>query len=334
MTNTLYKKMTVFSLILMLGLMPAFSYADNDNGKKKNRQNNRSERVEKHDDRDNDRDEDDDGDEDRDEDRKSEKKEKGRKNSERKELCRTAFGRLFAPGFVNNWGAEEREFFWNCFVPFGIAKKFNGTTSSTTPSTDVTAPVISNLLAKPNTIKATITWNTNEKSDSTVFWSNSANVNVNSSSTASTTRSEKVKEHKLVIEGLSASTTYYFVVRSKDGNGNTSTSTESSFTTKPVSTDSSAPVISSVTLLMSTSTANIGWHTNENATSRVYYGTSSGLDVNASTTSFVENSTLKQNHLITVSGLATSTLYYFAAESRDGSGNRTVTPVFSATTSN
>lgn len=331
MTNTLYKKMTVFSLVLMLGLMPALSYADNDNGKKKNKQNDRSERIEKNDDRDDDRDEDED--EDRDEDRKSEKrekKEKDRKNSDRKELCRTAFGRLFAPGFVNNWGAEEREFFWNCFVPFGIAKKFNGTTSSTTPSTDVTAPVISNLLAKPNTVKATITWNTNEKSDSAVFWGTSTGV---TSSSTSLVKNEKVKEHKLVIEGLSASTTYYFVVRSKDASGNTSTSSESSFTTKPVSTDSSAPIISSVTLLMSTSTANISWHTNENATSRVYYGTSSGLDVNASTTSFVENTTLKQNHSILVSGLSTSTLYYFAAESRDGSGNRTVTPVFSATTS-
>ena len=325
MTNQISRKTTIFFLILAIGFMPALSYAKSDKEKKnRSKSDNRNERVEINDDRDNDRDDDD----------NDKNKRKGRneeRKDSRKELCRIAFGHLFAPGYIKNWGSDERDFFWNCFVPFGISKKFNGTASSTP---DILAPVISNLLAKPNTVKATITWNTNEKSDSAVFWSNSANVNVNSSSTATVTKIEKVKEHKLVIENLTASTTYYFVIRSKDPSGNTSTSTESSFTTKSVSSDSIAPIISSVTLLVGTSTANIGWHTNENATSRVYYGTSSGLDINASTTSFTENSTLKQSHSVLLSNLSTSTLYYFVAESKDANGNKTVTPVFSATTNN
>lgn len=318
------RKLTVLSLVLVLGFAPALSYAkDNSNRKEKGENSDRSERVEIGDDHD-DRSNEDDND-------KEKQRGKNKNKSEKKNgLCRVAFGHLIAPGFIKNWGEVNRSSLWNCFLPFGINASFSGTASTT----DSVAPIISSVAAKPNTIKATITWLTNEKSDSTIFWGTSLGVNVNSSSTATVTRNERVKEHKIVLENLAASTTYYFVVRSKDPSGNTSTSGEGTFATKLVSPDTSAPVISSVALIVGTSTANISWHTNENATSKVYYGTSSGLDVNATSTTFLENTTPKQNHLISLSSLATSTLYYFAAESRDASGNRTVTPVFSASTTN
>jgi len=104
--------------------------------------------------------------------------------------------------------------------------------------------------------------------------------------------------------------------------------------TASTTSDIIAPNISRITTLVSTSTINIGWKTNENATSRVYYGTSIGLDVNASTTNFIENSALKKNHILTLSDLATSTTYYFALESKDGSNNKKITSIFSATTIN
>ena len=317
MTNKISRKTTIFFLVLMLGLgsIPMSSYA-NSNGNSEEKREDKKEKLER-----------------KKIEHREDKEKKVEKKIERKidrtinKNCRAIFSRLFNAGFFLN--QSDINLFIECLRPFGINASFSGVSSSTP---DTLAPVISNLSAKPNTVKSTITWNTNEKSDSTVFWSTSAGVNVNSSSTLNLTKSDRVKEHKLVIENLNASTTYYFVVRSKDAYGNTSTSTEGSFTTKQANTDNAPPIISSVTLLVGTSTANIGWHTNENATSRVYYGTSSSLDVNASTTNFVENSTLKQNHSILLSGLSTSTLYYFASESRDANGNRTVTPIFSATT--
>ncbi|MDO8728979.1 MAG: fibronectin type III domain-containing protein [bacterium] len=221
--------------------------------------------------------------------------------------------------------------FMECLRPFGINARFSGMASSTP---DITAPIITNLSIKPNTTKVNISWLTNEKSDSTVFWSTSANIDVNSSSTASSTQSALIRNHQIVIENLTASTTYFIIVRSKDASSNIGTSSETSFTTKTTIPDNFPPVVSEITLLVGTSTVNVGWKTNENATSRVYYGTSIGLDVNASTTNFIENSTLKKNHTLTISNLATSTTYYFAIESKDVNNNRTVTPTFTTTTSN
>ncbi|MGB3921932.1 MAG: fibronectin type III domain-containing protein [Minisyncoccia bacterium] len=329
MTDT-FRKLTVFSLVLAILLAPALSFAhDNDNGKKKRKSSDRSERVEINDDRDDDSDDDDD---DKDDNRRSDRQEDWTKKKSDQALaksCRQVFKRLFGHGFLAN-NADIADLI-ECLRPFGVNATFTGTASSTV---DTVAPILSNISAKPNTLKAVITWNTNEKSDSTVFWSATAGVNVNSSTTASVTKSDRVKEHKIVLENLTASTTYYFIVRSKDAAGNVSTSSELSFATKSLVADVTAPTISNVTLLVASTSATVSWQTNENATSKVYYGTSASLDVNATSTNFLENTSLKQSHALNLSGLSTSTLYYFAAESRDGSGNRTVTPVFSASTSN
>lgn len=196
MTNQISRKVTVFFLVLMIGLTPVLSYAK-DKENKKYRENDRQEQTDNNEGRD-----------------------------KRDRSCFRAFGHFFAHGFIKNRG--EVNFFGNCFLPFGIGKKFIGMASST-----------------PDIIP---------------------------------------------------------------------------------------PIIKRVSLLVGTSTASVGWKTNENATSRVYYGTSASLDVNASTTNFIENSTPKKNHFLTLSSLAISTTYYLAIESKDESGNKTVTPTFTAIT--
>ncbi|MDO8569441.1 MAG: fibronectin type III domain-containing protein [bacterium] len=303
MTNQISRKITVLFLVLMLGLAPALSYAKgDDNRKDRDEREDREEQVEN-------------------------REERSRRNNK---ICFRAFGHLFASGFLKHrGGGDNRILFENCFLPFGISKKFRGVASSTL---DATAPIITSLVAKPNTIKATITWHTNEKSDSTVFWSTSANVDVNSSSTASVTKSEKTKDHNVVIEDLTASTTYFVIVHSRDVDSNTGTSAELSFQTKVLAPDNTNPVISNVVLLIGTSTIKVSWGTNENASSRLYYGTSTSLNANATTTSFVENSTPTKNHVISLNGLNPQTQYHLAAESKDPSGNRTVTPTFTAST--
>lgn len=217
----------------------------------------------------------------------------------------------------------------NCFFPFGFGKKFRGIASSTP---DTVAPVISGILIRPNSTKAKISWHTDEKTENTVFWSTSASVDTNSSSTPSVSKFRKTKNHSVILRNLTASTTYYVLIRSKDKSGNTTFSPVTSFTTKAPLPDTHLPVISQVALLVGTSTVNVKWHTNENASSKVYYSTSSNVDTSASTTSFVENTTLKQDHSLSLTGLVSQTLYYLKAESKDGSGNTTVTATFSATT--
>src|SRR3989344_4604557 len=142
MKKAISRKLTISLLVLTLGFAPALSYAKN-NDNKKVREENKKEQNE-------------------------------RKNDQ---SCLRAFGHLIAPGFIKTHG--EVSFLDSCFLPFGISKKFSGVASSTV---DTTAPIITNLLVKPNTTKATVTWKTNERSNSTAFWSTSANININNAS--------------------------------------------------------------------------------------------------------------------------------------------------------
>lgn len=90
-----------------------------------------------------------------------------------------------------------------------------------TYAVDNTAPVISQIVATPNAdgVSATITWTTNEGADSRVDYGTSANtLSLNGKDSIPTT------SHSIVITGLTAGTTYYFRVTSKDPLGNSATS--------------------------------------------------------------------------------------------------------------
>jgi hypothetical protein len=300
-----YHKIAAFSLVSMLLLSPAVSFAKN-NGEGKNN----AHKIERGDDR---------------KDNQSNSK-KISKAKEEKRHCFKAFGHLFARGFIKNKG--EIEFPADCFMPFGIKKKFGGVASST----DSTAPAITNLSVRPNTVRALITWQTDEKSDSTVFWSTSPEVDTNSSSTLNIVKSERVKDHSITIQNLTASTTYYLLVRSKDASSNTATSSVISFRTHSLPLDTTPPVISTLGYLPATSTVMFSWKTNENSSSRVYFSTTSPLVLNASSTANVFSSTLTKDHLMTASDLTASTTYYIAVESVDQSGNKTTSPSFIVTT--
>ncbi len=247
--------------------------------------------------------------------------------------CLRAFGHLIAPGWIKHNGqlsvGEE------CSLPFGIGRKFNGGEPTTTPPVvDTTAPIISSLTVSPRLGDAVVRWTTNENANSEVFYSLNTPVDLSSSSTHSIVRGALVTDHRVVIGPLSASTTYYVIVRSHDASGNVSTSSETSLTTlAPQSTsDTTPPVISAIVSVPGTTSVQVGWTTDEFATSRVYYGASSTIDVHASTTTFVGSASLDKNHLVNVSPLTASTTYYFIVESVDASGNISRSSVFSATT--
>jgi len=108
----------------------------------------------------------------------------------------------------------------------GIQKKLCATS---TP--DTTAPVISDIVATSTTATTTqIKWLTNEKANSKVWYSISTPV-VAATSTAAVSSSDYVLNHSIALSGLTASTTYYYLVTSADKSGNTATATEKSFTT-------------------------------------------------------------------------------------------------------
>jgi hypothetical protein len=103
--------------------------------------------------------------------------------------------------------------------------------SFTTPSINVN-PVISNVsITNVSTTSAQINWLTDKSATSQVNYSTTSPVSL-STSTAVLNNS-LVTNHSVVITGLSASTTYYFVVQSSDASAHNATSSQNSFVTLP-----------------------------------------------------------------------------------------------------
>ncbi len=107
---------------------------------------------------------------------------------------------------------------------------------------------------------------------------------------------------------------------------------DNSTTTPPVA-DTLAPVISSIsTSNISSTTVMISWLTNEPATSKIYYATTT--PVNLGTALTVSNNSLVASHSLGFTGLASSTTYYFALESKDAVLNTATTSTQSFVTTN
>jgi len=182
---------------------------------------------------------------------------------------------------------------------------------------DVTAPIISSVnISSISQTSVTITWTTNEDSNSLIDYGTTKSLG-----SLAGNFEELTTSHTVTLNGLSASTTYYFQVRSQDAAGNIATDNNSgnyyTFTTQK---DTTPPIISSVNVsTVSDNGATIVWTTNELSTSQVIYGTS--LSYGNQTT---ENTTLTIQHSVTLTGLTKETKYYFKVISKDASGNEAV----------
>ncbi|MDD3102264.1 MAG: DUF2341 domain-containing protein, partial [Patescibacteria group bacterium] len=179
---------------------------------------------------------------------------------------------------------------------------------------DYTKPIISSVQVPAGslfTTQATITWTTNELSDSTVEYS--ATQGVYSLSKNSTSM---VISHSLVITDLTPGTIYYFRVKSTDFSTNTQTDNNGgvgySLTTKLGSIISNVYVASVVN-----ETATIKWSTNSNSDSKVVYSSSANLSNPQTKTDAV----LTTTHSVDLVSLYPNVIYYFYVESTDALDN-------------
>lgn len=198
---------------------------------------------------------------------------------------------------------------------------------------DTTAPTISDI--KIRTLRATsaeIMWQTNEYTNGgKVFYSTTSGFDPNASDTSYIMEASKDthRGHKALFATLSPDTTYYYVVRAADKSGNVTLSPQGSFKTIPMGKkDSTAPVISNLVVQTNASakTATITWKTNENADSKVTYGTDIDFPATEKTKT-VSDTSMTESHSLTLSNLEVSTIYYFKAQSKDASGNTTTSVV-------
>ncbi len=85
-------------------------------------------------------------------------------------------------------------------------------------------------------------------------------------------------------------------------------------------TDTVKPIISGISVFgVSSSTASISWTTNEAATGKIYYGTTTPVNFTSALT--MSNAATTTGHSFNVTGLTASTTYYFAVESKDVANN-------------
>jgi len=200
-------------------------------------------------------------------------------------------------------------------------------TTTASVSVDAVAPVITSVaVSNISASGATVTWTTNESSDSQVSYGTT--VAYGSTTTLNGTL---VTSHSVVLTGLSSSTLYNIAVRSKDASANLAVSSNVSFTTSAPA-DTTAPTISAISAVVGTSTATVQWTTNENANSKVYYGTTNPLVLGSATT--LSAAPLVNTHALALSGLSTSTIYYYVVQSTDAASNISTSSQQSFTTGN
>lgn len=174
----------------------------------------------------------------------------------------------------------------------------------TTPAVIVAEPTVSNVTTK----KAKISWSTDRASDSKVAIGTASGQYASSEVGNST----QVSAHTIELDNLSAGTTYYFVAKWTDEDGNTGTSQEYTFTTSP------APSLKEVSAVRVGLTDATIQFTSKDATKvAVYYGKNEGYGglktVNTSLSESVYN--------VSLEGLDDGSKYFYKLVSSDSEGN-------------
>jgi hypothetical protein len=202
----------------------------------------------------------------------------------------------------------------NCGAPGSVVSGFP-TGKFTSPASITSGPTVSGVTTK----KAKILWTTDRGSDSKVAIGTSSGKYGSSE----IGNSAQVTNHDISLDNLSPGTTYYFVVKWTDEDGNTGTSTEKSFTTAP------SPVVKEVTSSSVTlSGATIEFTTKGSTKAAVYYGTSEsfgGLKT-------INTSVQESSYQVRLDGLTDGTKYYYMISTFDEEGSEYKGNVASFTT--
>lgn len=97
--------------------------------------------------------------------------------------------------------------------------------------------------------------------------------------------------------------------------------------------DTVAPTISNIRNFTSHTSVIIAWDTNEKTSGKVYYSSTTPVNVNTALVAKSTKGMEGKSHFVSLSGLATSTTYYFIVEAKDKAGNTATSTQFSTTTS-
>jgi len=205
--------------------------------------------------------------------------------------------------------------------------KLNRVTSKITSPPDNTPPVLSAIASgNINTTGATISWTTDEVSDSQVEYGTSTTYG-----SSTTLDGSLVTSHGVVLSGLSNSTLYHYRVKSKDVLGNLATSADFTFTTSPPpdTTPPTAPSNLAATVASSTQ-INLTWTASTDNIGVTGYRVERCQG--ASCTNFAQIAT-PTGASFNNTGLTAGTTYRYRVRAADAAGNLSAySNIVSATT--
>lgn len=176
------------------------------------------------------------------------------------------------------------------------------------------APTISNVATSSISANSvTITWDTDVLSNSRVGYSTTAGNFTDNTVTVSSmvNNSSGVGQHAVALVGLAANTTYYFQVRS-DNVDNVSTTAPTSGNGYTFTTANGTTISGVANTEVSNNRATITWNTTNNATSWVFFSTTSNFAANIATGT--EDSVT--SHSVILTGLSAAIKYYYYVASK------------------
>ena len=185
----------------------------------------------------------------------------------------------------------------------------------TEPASLLGQPEVSNVTTK----RADISWSTDRASDSKIALGTSSGDYADSE----IGNSDQVAVHDISLENLAAGTTYYYVVKWTDVDGNTGVSQEYSFTTSP------APLLKEIATAKIGLTSAVVNFTSVNASRiNLYFGESQSFGGLKS----VNTSSSETSYSLEMAGLNDGTKYYYQIGAFDNEGTEYKGNIFSFTT--
>lgn len=172
--------------------------------------------------------------------------------------------------------------------------------------------VPADLIAEPvtssvTTRKATVSWSTSRTCDSKIAYGTSSGEYFDEE----VSNSEHVTSHTLNLTNLSPGTTYYYVAKWTDEDGNTGTSEEMTFETEPPPSTEEPEAVQ-----IGLDNALIQFTSRNAARVRIYYGETSAFGG----TEDVVTGTAEGTHTVQLTGLSDGTKYFYKINSFDAEG--------------
>jgi len=229
------------------------------------------------------------------------------------EITFTKVGSTSGLSYVDSTPTSALYYYYIVTEDGASALSSNSSTVSITPTGRYTSPPV--LQTNPSagsitTQSVVITWSTDRSADSKIKYGTTSG----SYNTTQPYVSNQVTSHSVTIDNLDAGTTYYYKAEWTDGDGNTGTSSEYSFSTQ------SAPSAQSVSASsIGLTSAYVNFTIYNGSSVNVQYGstTSYGGSVAQSTSNTSDGAT----YSVPLTGLTDGTIYHYRLVMSDASGN-------------